>query len=222
MILSGVKNLDVSQIKKKYRRNARFYDILERPTHRLREKAVQQLALKPGDAVLDFGCGTGLSFELLEQVIGPQGHIVGVELSPEMIAKAQEKMAQHGWRNVSLIEANADEVELQPESVDAVLCFCTHDIMKSRRALERAVKALRTGGCLVAAGVKRAHGLHGAVLNLITHLYSQPFVANLSGTERPWSHLQSLLGQINIEEHMWGSSYIAHGMKKASPKVPDT
>ena len=213
--------MDVAQIKKKYRRNARFYDILERPTRQMRERAIQQLALKPGDAVLDFGCGTGLSFEPLEQVIGPRGHIVGVELSPEMLAKAQERIVQHGWKNISLIEANADEVELQPESVDAALCFYTHDIMKSRRSLEKAVKALRTGGRVVAAGVKRAHGLHGAVLNLITHLYSQPFVADLSGTERPWSHLQNLLGQVNVEEHMWGSSYIAHGMKKASPKVRD-
>lgn len=213
--------MEVQEIKRKYRRNARFYDILERPTRRMRERAVQQLALKPGETVLDFGCGTGLSFELLEHAVGPQGHIIGVELSPEMLAKAQERISQFGWNNATLIEANADDVELEPESIDAVLCFYTHDIMKSQRALEKAVKALRTGGRFVTAGVKRVHGLHGAVLNLITHLYSQPFVADLSGTERPWSHLQSLLGQINIEEHMCGSSYIAHGVKQGRPNVPD-
>ena len=207
--------MDVEQIKRKYRRNARFYDLTSRLPD-LRAKAIARMELHAGQVGLDFGCGTGLSFDLLEQAIGPQGHIIGVELSPDMLARAREKIARHGWANVSLIEANAEEVDLQSESVDAVLCFYTHDIMSSERALERAVTALHVGGRFVAAGAKRAGGLRGLLLNQITLAYSRPFITNTSGTARPWAHLEDLLGPLDVEERLWGSAYIAHGAKRAT------
>ena len=58
--------MNVEEVKRKYRRNAVFYDLLERATARLRTTAVHELGLRPGDTVLDFGCGTGLSFALLD------------------------------------------------------------------------------------------------------------------------------------------------------------
>lgn len=64
--------MDVESIKRKYRRNARLYDFLRGPTGRLRAIAVERLSLRPGEVVLDFGCGTGLSFEPLEAAVAPQ------------------------------------------------------------------------------------------------------------------------------------------------------
>jgi ubiquinone/menaquinone biosynthesis C-methylase UbiE len=116
------------------------------PLRQLRAIAIERLALRSGQVVLDFGCGTGLSFDLLQQAIGHRGHIIGVELSPDMLARARSKITDYRWTNVTLIEANVEQIDLQPESVDAVLCFYTHDIMSSSRAVERAVKALRCGG----------------------------------------------------------------------------
>lgn len=209
--------MDVERIKRKYRRNARFYDaLLRRPTQRLREKAIGRLALQPGETVFDLGCGTGLSFDALERAVGPQGHITGLEVSPDMLARAKEKVARHGWTNVTLLEADAEEAGLEPESADAVLCFYTHDILNSRRALERALAALRPGGRFVAAGGKRASGPHGVLLNLATFAYSLPFITNLSGTAHPWTHLEHLLGPLDVEEHLWGSAYIAHGVRGAT------
>lgn len=205
--------MDVERIKKKYRINSRFYDWLEGPFLQLRSKAVGRLTLRTGEVVLDLGCGTGLSFPLIEQQIGQQGHLIGVELSPDMLARAREKISRHAWTNITLIEANAEKIDLPPESVDAVLCFYTHDIINSPRALERAVNALRLGGRFVAAGGKRAGGWRGLLINPITLVYSLPFITKLSGTTRPWIHLEHLVGRLNLEEHMWGSAYIASGMK---------
>ncbi len=208
--------MDVEQIKRKYRRNARFYDLLGGGVPGLRARAIARMDLRPGEVVLDFGCGTGLSLDLLEQAIGPQGRIIGVELSPDMLARAREKIERHAWTNVALLEANAEEVDLQSASVDAVLFFATHDIMNSKRAIERAVRALRPGGRFVAAGAKRASGLHGLLINPVTLAYSLPFVTNLSGTARPWTHLEHLLGPLDVEERLWGTAYIAHGVKRAT------
>ena len=205
--------MDVEQIKRKYRRNARFYGFWEGLFRKFREQAIDRLSLRPGEAVLDLGCGTGLSFDLLEAAVGSQGQIIGVELSPDMLARARERVARRGWTNVTLIEANAEEVELKPESVDAVLSYYTHDIMTSRRAVERAVCALRPSGNFMAAGSKRAVGLRGLLLNQITLAYSRPFITNTSGTARPWAHLEDLLGRLDVEERLWGSAYVAHGVK---------
>jgi len=73
----------IERVKRKYRLNAPWYDTLvSLPTLKLRRIAVQRLALRPGDVVLDFGCGSGLSFRFLEKAVGPEGRIIGVELSP--------------------------------------------------------------------------------------------------------------------------------------------
>jgi hypothetical protein len=63
--------MDVERIRQKYGWNALVCDrVVRRPTTRLRALAVERLALRRGVTALDFGCGTGLSFELLERVVG--------------------------------------------------------------------------------------------------------------------------------------------------------
>ncbi len=207
--------IDTERVKRAYRRTARFYDVTALPSGRLRANAIARAELRPGEAVLDLGCGTGLSFDLLEQAVGPQGQVIGVELSPDMLARAREKVAKQGWKNVKLIEANAEEVDLAPESVDAVLSVYTNDIIHSRRAVERAVRALRSRGRFVAAGAKQAGGLRGVVLNPITLAQSLPFIT-MPLTASPWTHLEDLLGPLEVEERLLGSAYIARGVKNAT------
>ncbi len=76
------------------RANARAEALLGRFGMRpLRQPIIPHLHLQPGDVMVDVGCGTGLSFPLLEGAIGPGGRLIGVELSPDMLAKARERMA---------------------------------------------------------------------------------------------------------------------------------
>ncbi len=207
--------IDTERVKKAFGRGARFYDLMARPSARLRAKAIARTALRPGEIVLDLGCGTGLSFDLLQQAIGLQGQIIGVELSPDMLARARDKVAKQGWKNVKLIEANAEEVDLERESVDAVLTIYTNDIIQSRLAVERAVKALRPGGRFLAAGVKRARGLRGLLLNPVTLAYSLPFIT-MPLTVSPWTHLEDLLGPLDVEQYQMGTQFTAHGVKRAT------
>src|ERR1700691_5632438 len=71
-----------------YRKKAKHYDITSRlypapgyPQRAQRLRAVHALGLRAGDSVVDIACGTGLNFPLLEEVIGPDGRIVGVDLT---------------------------------------------------------------------------------------------------------------------------------------------
>jgi ubiquinone/menaquinone biosynthesis C-methylase UbiE len=211
----------IARVKRKYSINAPWYDVVVTPpTLLVRRRAIRRLQVEPGQVVLDFGCGTGLSFPYVQSAIGPAGRIIGVELSPAMADKARARVKRNGWSNVTLIEGNAEEVEI-PGPVDRVLCFYTHDIMNSRAAVERAVHALRPGGRYVAAGIKRRAGILGIPLNLYTLLYSLPFVTIkavatlLWGTAIPWANLQSIMGPLEIEDAIAGTAYIAVGVKRA-------
>src|SRR5258708_30837812 len=82
-----------------YRKKAKHYDITSRfypvpgyPQRTQRVRAVQALRLRPGDSVADIACGTGLNFALIEQVIGRDGRIVGVDLTDAMLAQARQRI----------------------------------------------------------------------------------------------------------------------------------
>ena len=210
--------MDVELIKKKYQRNVVFYDLFTKAFAGRRAHAVAQVGLQGGETVLDLACGTGLSFGLLEEAIGPSGKIVGVELSPEMLSQARAKIAHYGWENITLIQANAEEVDLPAGSVDAVLAFYAYDVMLSRQAVERAVQALRPGGRFVSAGPRVVPGPRGWLVNPITRS-----VAHVAGVQpliaRPWKPLEDVLGPLSVEEHWWGASYVAHGVRSTPSRV---
>ncbi len=205
--------INIEKVKRKYKLNSYYYDFVTQAFSKVRIRAIAQLRLKPGDVVLDLGCGTGLSFALLEDAIGPGGKLIGVELTPAMLAKAREKVSEHQWENIHLIEANAEEVNLPPESVDAVLSFYTHDIMSSRLAVERAIQALRLGGTFVASGSKLVGHSSGWLLDRITLAYTGTAIT-VPLNVRPWRTLEELLGPLVVQEQLLGSSYIASGVKK--------
>jgi ubiquinone/menaquinone biosynthesis C-methylase UbiE len=76
---------------------ASFYDsALERLYRPLRSQTIARSALSRGDRVLDLACGTGQNFEHILDAIGPAGHVVGVDYSPGMLARAQARIDQHG------------------------------------------------------------------------------------------------------------------------------
>ena len=94
----------------KYSVLAPFYDALsgEYPVYRAGRRAgIAALAPRPGDQVLDVGCGTGLNFALLMDAVGPHGMIVGVDTSARMLARARHRVRRRGWRNMILLEADA-------------------------------------------------------------------------------------------------------------------
>lgn len=207
-----LEGVDVEAIKRKYQRNARFYDLPINPFVKLRAKAVEKLDLRGGETVLDLGCGTGLSFELLRAGVGPEGKVIGVELSPHMLERARDRVEQRSWANVELIESNAEDVEIN-DTVDAVFSFYTHDIMQSAKAVERAIGFLRLSGAFVAAGGKRSTSSLGILANPFMLLVSMPYITDLSGTRRPWQKLESLIGPLDVKEYFLGTAYIAVGRK---------
>ncbi len=98
------------------------------------------------------GCARGLNFAALEEGIGPQGRLIGIDLCAEMLERARVRVAEHGWRNVELVEAAAEDVGLGV-TVDAAI-LCVHDVRGSPGAVANVRRHVRAGGRLVAGGTK--------------------------------------------------------------------
>jgi demethylmenaquinone methyltransferase/2-methoxy-6-polyprenyl-1,4-benzoquinol methylase len=192
-----------------YRWRASHYDAELAAFSLLRRDAVAQLRLRPGDSVIDVGCGTGLSFDDLEQGVGPAGRITGVEPSPDMLALARQRVARHGWRNVALAPGFAARARLRGKA-DAALFMFTHDVMQDAASLDHVLAHLRPDARVVAAGLRWAPPwswpVNGFVL--LAALYS---VSSLQGLGHPWQQLQARLAAIEVQPALCGSMYIASG-----------
>ncbi len=141
----------------RYRWSGRVYDAisLEWPLYRrARAAGIDLLRLRPGDAVLDLGCGTGLNFPLLAERLGPGGLIVGVDASTGMLGQARRRADGDGWPPVTLL--HLDAAELDPAAVraltaggrgvDGVLStYALSIVPRWREAWGAAVSSARTG-----------------------------------------------------------------------------
>lgn len=191
-----------------YKRRAASYDSGLALAQRLRlwprthHRAVARLSLEPGDVVLDVGCGTGLSFPFIQARIGSEGQLVGIDLSPDMLAKARERVESSGWRNVTLIESAVEEADI-PVEADAVLFHFVGEIMRSRQAMENVFRRIKRGGRVAAAGTKWASWWTFPV-NLYVWLFARRF-------GRPWAHMGRFVPNLTVEPIVLGGIYVAWG-----------
>jgi demethylmenaquinone methyltransferase/2-methoxy-6-polyprenyl-1,4-benzoquinol methylase len=174
-----------------------------------RHAVVEALPLRPGEVVLDVGCGTGLCCGLLREKVGPGGEVVGIEESPEMAAVAREHIAREGWDNVTVIEAPAEDAQVG-QAADAVLFCAVHDILQSAEALANIVATLRPGAWVAAGGGKWASPVMVALNSMVSVLHG-PYVRDFSGFDRPWQRLEQLVEDVQVRELAFGSGYVMTG-----------
>lgn len=200
---------DPGRAREIYRSLAEPYDRSVGAAQGVRREAIARLGLRRGDVVLDVACGTGLSFPLLEEGVGPEGRIIGIDLSPEMLAKARERIDNAGWQNVMLIESAVEEAAI-PVAADAAFFHFTHDVMRSPAAIETVFRHLKPGGRVVSAGGKRA-AWWALPVNIVMFFISRRYITTFEGFARPWSLLKQYVPNLRVTPALFGAAYIAQG-----------
>jgi demethylmenaquinone methyltransferase/2-methoxy-6-polyprenyl-1,4-benzoquinol methylase len=203
---------DRARARAQYGAMARNYELRTASGDQWRRDLVVELAPRPGEVILDVGCGTGRNFEQIQQTLGPTGRLIGIEQSPEMLAHARALVERNGWTNVELVGASAEDFAI-PAAADAVMLCAVHDVMRSQAALANILRHVRDDGRIVAGGAKWAPWRQsGAVsLNLSTWRLNRDCVSTFEGFQQPWSRLEELVPRLRVDEIYFGGGYIASG-----------
>ena len=196
-----------------YCEHARSYERDTGEFQPYRQAIVEALPVRPGQVVLDVGCGTGLCFGPLRDKVTALGGVVGIEESPEMAAVAREHIACEGWDNVTVVRAPAEDAEIGL-TADAALFCAVHDILQSPDALRNVLTTLRPGAWVAAGGGKWAAPMMVALNSMVSLLHA-PYVRDFSGFDRPWRHLERLVEDVQVQELAFGSGYVMTGRTPA-------
>ncbi|WP_336023186.1 class I SAM-dependent methyltransferase [Halobellus salinisoli] len=98
------------RIMREYGSWAPVYDWFARATASIggvRAGCVAALDLEPGDTAVDFGCGPGVNLPALREAVGPDGRVVGVDVTEPMLERARGLIERRGWTNVSVVRGDA-------------------------------------------------------------------------------------------------------------------
>jgi len=194
-----------------YNLSANLYRLLGFREDHYRRQAVDALELRPGDTVVEIGCGTGLNFDYLAPAVGPAGRVVGVDLTDGMLRQARRRASAHGWRNIELIESDAANFEFPPGLGGVFSSFALTLVPDYQNVIRRAVAALAPGRSLVVLDLKRPEHMPEWLVRLGV-LIASPFGVTLDLADRhPWEAMRRYCADVSVTEVYFGFVYIARG-----------
>jgi len=201
-----------------YRRRAKRYDLTAKIYYVMgfrewayRKKAVDALALKPGETVVELCCGTGLNFALLEEAVGTTGKIIGVDITDSMLSVAREKIRKNGWSNIELIQSDAAIFRFPAEVNGIISTFALPLVPEYESVIRAGSEALAVGGRFVILDFRIAANWLSRLAPLLV-LTVRPFGVSLDLAPRhPWEALTKYFSHVSVVELYGGMAYVAWG-----------
>ncbi len=129
------------------------------------ERVIQSLKIPPGARVLEVGVGTGLSFTAYP----PHCQVTGIDLAPEMLEQAQEKIDQNGWRHLQVMEMDALNLKFADNSFDYVMAFHVVSVVPdAARLMQEVLRVSKPGATVVIINHFRSRNRLLAALDRLT------------------------------------------------------
>ncbi len=108
--------------------------------------------IRKGEAVLDIGCGAGIDTIVAAMMVGPAGTVVGIDMVPEMLARARENLRMTDLKNVIFEEAYGEKLPFADGGFDVVISNGVFNLIPDKaKALSEVVRVLKPGGRLMMA-----------------------------------------------------------------------
>jgi SAM-dependent methyltransferase len=146
------------------------------------------LELREGETVLDLGSGGGIDCFLAAKRVGPSGRVIGVDMTPEMIARARRNASASGVANVEFRLGEIEHLPVADSSVDAIISNCVINLVPDKRQVfADTIRVLKPGGRLSVSDIVLLGEVPVAVRDSV-----EAYVACLSGAVLRDDYLQMM------------------------------
>jgi len=193
-----------------YDRTARHYDLASTlytvtGIERRRSRLIDAMRLPPGGTVIDLGTGTGVNLQRLANAVGEGGKVIGVDLSPGMLARARAKT--ENLPQVELVECDLREFDF-PSGADGIIStFALEFVPQYAEVLARAAASMAPGGALALMGLKYPEGWPDWLADIGIWLNRSFGVTREHRDFRPWVAAGEHCTTELFEELYLGSAY---------------
>ena len=163
--------------------------------------------LKPGETVLDLGSGAGMDAFLAARQVGPDGHVIGVDMTDAMLEKARDNARKVGLESrVEFRKGHIEALPVEAESVDAIISNCVINLSPEKdRVYAEAYRVLRPGGRLMISDIVLERQLPQPVLDSI-----DAYLGCIGGASLRADYLETIakagFGEVRVERE---SSFVA-------------
>jgi arsenite methyltransferase len=126
-------------------------------------------SLKPGEVVLDLGSGAGFDCFLAASRVGPQGKVIGVDMTADMLDKARDNAAKGNYKNVEFRLGEIENLPVADNTIDAIISNCVINLSPNKpRVFSEAFRVLKTGGQLMVSDIVLNQALPEKIRNSVS------------------------------------------------------
>ena len=145
-------------------------------------------SIRTGEVVLDLGSGAGFDCFLAARQVGPSGKVIGVDMTPEMVAKARENARKGGFQNVEFRLGEIEHLPVADNSVDWIISNCVINLAPDKKQVfQEALRVLKPGGWLMISDIVWLQEIPQAIRES-----AGAYVACLSGAVRREEYLGAI------------------------------